>query len=348
MIPQLTNRYTYTIKYSKKKSTDKEWQYLNYGNPISPQGNIIGAFDGEKLIGINTFMLMKYTYNNEYYYGLQSGNSAIDPNYRGKGIFTKMMKYAEDYYSSKNYQFMLGFPNRNSHPAFTKMGWTDAASLHYLILQLNTNEIIKRVFGFNLPKICNIFSGWLNLKSHLFSRKNPSLKLERHEKITPEISGLVSSLSKNSFTFVNDFESLQWKLANPIYIFYTVKEDDRIVAFFIVREHTFASVIGRKAEVIETCYVSDDLKLQKSAYSIFIQELRKKFELILSWNSLNSNTEKKILKSSGYFDVHLRMPYVIKILTKDPEIISILERNDIWSPQEIEINTVIQYVEKYE
>ena len=41
-------------------------------------------------------------------------------------------------------------------------------------------------------------------------------------------------------------------------------------------------------------YVSDELKALKSAHGLFITELRKNFDIIFSWKSLNSKMEKKI------------------------------------------------------
>lgn len=341
----LKEQVTLFNKVFEKKWSVEEWEYINYGNPLSARGNLVGVFDDDKLIGINSFMAMRYQYQGKTYNALQSCNSAVDPNYQGKGLFKRLLTFAVDYYKDSGYDFIMGTPNPNSHPAFQKMGWTDMVDLRYLILQLNSNTLINRILKLHPPRCFNVFSGYLNLKRKLFAKENPRQILERHTKLTPELSGFVSSLSNESFVMDNDYETLKWKLMDPSYIYYTVKENNQVVAFFVVREHPYISITGKTAELIESCYVSDELKVLKSAHGLFITELRKNFDIIFSWKALNSKMEKKILKASGYYDFHIRTPYIVKILTTDSERQKLIQQKNLWNPQEIEFDTVVKFVE---
>ena len=152
----------------EQKWSVEEWEYINYQNPLTcthSGGNVIGAFHDGKLVGLLTCMDMRYTYKGVVYHELQIGNISVHMNYRHQGILTSLVQHAEYIYKSKGYDFLMVFPNRNSYPAFCKMGWIETKETRWLIENLNTNKIIERVFGIHLPKPLNIISGCLNLKS---------------------------------------------------------------------------------------------------------------------------------------------------------------------------------------
>lgn len=117
----------YNRVFEQKWSVD-EWEYINYQNPLTTTtsgGNVIGAFDGNKLIGLLACMDMQYVLNNVHYKALQIGNISVHMDYRHQGILTSLVHFAEEFYKTKGYDFLMVFPNRNSHPAFQKIGWID-------------------------------------------------------------------------------------------------------------------------------------------------------------------------------------------------------------------------------
>lgn len=104
-------------------ATNKTWNYKHYLNPLSPSG-IFGAFDGNKLVGMNAFMPMLYSCDNKEYKVVQSCESAVNPKYRRRGIFSGIITIAEKYYFDNGYDYFIGFPNvENSYGGFLKIGW---------------------------------------------------------------------------------------------------------------------------------------------------------------------------------------------------------------------------------
>lgn len=332
----------------EQKWSVEEWEYINYQNPLTctpSGGNVIGAFHGDKLIGLLTSMDMRYTYKGVIYHALQIGNISVHIDYRHQGILTSLVHYAENIYKSKGYDFLVVFPNRNSYPAFCKMRWLETKETRWLIENLNTNNIIERVFGFRLPKPLNIISGLLSIKSKVTGMRSSEFIIERTQ--SPPF-GLFKDANQNQeyMSMVLEPESATWIFKDPAYLHYVVKDGGgKQIAYYCVHEHPFVSVIGSKAEIVASYYLINDIRVLRKSYCFFIRELRKTFDILLEWNSLNSKREKQIRKSAGYFDVHLRKPHLVKILSDDAEKIATLSDKTIWNPKEIDMNTTVHYVD---
>jgi hypothetical protein len=113
----------------------------------SPQGKtiFIGAYDGEKLIGMNGFMPAIYIKDSLKFKAAQSCESAVHHDYRGQGIFVKLISEGHKVLKKNNYDFVFGYPNNNSLPGFEKVGWKKVGKLYHQSIPLNThNYFFKR------------------------------------------------------------------------------------------------------------------------------------------------------------------------------------------------------------
>lgn len=120
-----------------RHSTRDTWEYKHYKNPFQPSG-IFGAFDGDRLVGMNAFMPMQYTDGNRVYNIVQSCESAVDPEYRRRGIFSGIILTAEKFYMMEGFDYFIGFPNpENSYGGFLKIGWTTEGNIARLSKLLN-------------------------------------------------------------------------------------------------------------------------------------------------------------------------------------------------------------------
>ncbi len=81
---------------------------------------IMGGFINNKIICINVFIRTNFKYKGKILFGYQSGFSATSSAHRGKGIWTKLMKFSEVFLTEKGASFIFGFPNDISYPLFTK------------------------------------------------------------------------------------------------------------------------------------------------------------------------------------------------------------------------------------
>jgi hypothetical protein len=67
-----------------------------YEHPFQKNKSIrIVALDGDKVAGFQSFVYWPYNYGKTTYNSYQSGNSLVHQDYRGKGIFNKLLSFFE-------------------------------------------------------------------------------------------------------------------------------------------------------------------------------------------------------------------------------------------------------------
>ena len=142
----------YNLVFNEDAKLPK-WEKKHYGNPATSQERLYGAFDGDKLVGINGFLEMPYVYKGIEYKLIQSCDTAVDPAYRGQGIFTGIIMNAEEQFTKEGYDAMIGFPNGNSHHGFMKMGWIDMLRTRKLFLPANIPAVIYNMKGKKVGEI---------------------------------------------------------------------------------------------------------------------------------------------------------------------------------------------------
>lgn len=112
----------------------------------------IVAKEGEKVIGFQSFFYWPYTQNGKLFNSYQSGNSLVHPDYRGKGIFQKLLNYLDDHHEALKIDFLVGFPINASIGSLIRNKWTNLFNLQWFIktcnplsifLPLNKNKLIK-------------------------------------------------------------------------------------------------------------------------------------------------------------------------------------------------------------
>lgn len=129
-----------------RHATRDTWEYKHYKNPFQSSG-IFGAFDGERLVGMNAFMPMQYTDGRRIYNIVQSCESAVDPKYRRRGIFSGIILAAEKFYIAQGFDYFIGFPNpENSYGGFLKIGWTNEGNITRMSKLLNPVRAALHMF----------------------------------------------------------------------------------------------------------------------------------------------------------------------------------------------------------
>ena len=103
------------------------WKYLNY-----PGGSSTGAVAvaNDKIVAVVFYLPFNFYNNKKTILAARPVGGCTDPDYRGKGIFKKLMKFCLDSYA-KDYKFLFANPNRFSHPEFLKMGWKEVEGYEY-------------------------------------------------------------------------------------------------------------------------------------------------------------------------------------------------------------------------
>jgi hypothetical protein len=191
--PNESNERTFTWRFEKCK----------IGKPII----VIAKLD-DSVVSFNSWIPWKFKYANKVFTGYQSGESATDKRFRGRGIWSAVLKYIEPIAQYRQADFLFGFPSNMSYRAFFKAGY---------------HSIITNYFRINILDPLLIFK-----KQRVFKTNNvTSISIQDPDKITP----------------VTDMNYEQWRYTENTKE-YSVLEycENSCLAKFIIRKRVWRGV----------------------------------------------------------------------------------------------------------
>ncbi len=172
------------------------------GKPI-----LLCAHYRERIVSFNSWIPWEFLFRGEKFTGYQSGESATHPDFRGKGIFSQILREGEKRARDLKIDFLFGFPSEMSYGAFYRCGYYPIAQYRYSIRPLN----------FLLSR-----GGPESRTAAPAPPAAPRTLLRENEKITP----------------VFDPEYLRWRYLenSKRYVFADFRENN-LEAFFTLREN---------------------------------------------------------------------------------------------------------------
>lgn len=278
-----------------------EWKYLK--NPLNMDGKpfIFCAKYGDKIVGIRSFILTEVLLNNgASFIAGQACDTAVDPEFQGKGIFAQMNQTAIREAKNKGIKLILSFPNFKSQPGNLKMGFKivslfDEAFLFCDFQNLVRNKCRKRLFttGSKLLSIC------LN-KTKLFL-KNSDLKVDHEIKEENCFNNDFEHIWKNEkrLRISRDTAYMNWRfLQRPDkrYHIMTARKNGDLEGYLI-------STISDRWGVNE-CQIVDFQGKEKDIQLKLLNTLVSKFSERVSFFSILAFTEKKLMEKlshSGFY-----------------------------------------------
>lgn len=105
------------------------WNWKHVDNPFG-HSLVLGAFEGEQLIGLRTFMRWRLVdAQGRRWACARAVDTATHPAHQGKGIFSKLTLEGLDYLRADGTDIVFNTPNGKSGPGYRKMGWLAVAPL---------------------------------------------------------------------------------------------------------------------------------------------------------------------------------------------------------------------------
>lgn len=312
---------------------ENRWLIKHYENPLSKYDNVFGAFNGDKLIGINAFMPMEYVRNGKRIQVVQSCESAVDPKYRGCGVFTKIVRVAAHFYCEKGYDAMVGFPNANSFQGFIKMGWTHLLDLDLIRIFCKYAPFVREKLHvptsriFNLPS-CIKFIG-------VRHRTNRRAGLSLCEISLKDYTSL-PRCGKPKFMMAQSEKTLEWKLQNENCHFFSVVSGDEAVAKFMV---VFKSNSPVCSQVISASDLSSDSDTFIAAYSLLLIRLRKSADAVFT-TIPRVERVSKLFKDIG-FKKNGAVAFIVLPISRDKALCEELVKKNTWYPEIFDFDTVM-------
>jgi len=109
-----------------------------YEAPYQQERSIrIVTVDGEKVGGFQSFFYWPLQQDNKTIHALQSGNSLVHPDFRGKGLFAKMLDFIHQPENNIHFDLLIGFPVEVSYNSFIRKNWENPFNLQWYIKPLN-------------------------------------------------------------------------------------------------------------------------------------------------------------------------------------------------------------------
>ena len=79
----------------------------------------------------------------------------MHPDYRGKGIFQKLLSYLDNHQKELNIDFLIGFPIIDSKNSLLRNNWVNLFNLQWYIKLLNPFSVLMPV---NIDKLKRVFN----------------------------------------------------------------------------------------------------------------------------------------------------------------------------------------------
>jgi GNAT superfamily N-acetyltransferase len=89
------------------------------------------ACDGDRLAGLRVLMRWEFVDGGQVVRAVRAVDTATDPDYQGRGIFTRLTLHAID--EQEGVEFVFNTPNDQSRPGYLKMGWEVVGQLPTLV-----------------------------------------------------------------------------------------------------------------------------------------------------------------------------------------------------------------------
>lgn len=321
------------------EATGKTIQVKHFENPAACKSQMHGAYDENKLIGINGFLDMEYVYNGIKLKAIQSCDTAVDPFYRNQGVFTSIIKDKEKQLIAEGYDLIVGYPNFNSYPGFLKMGWIEVTRTSKLFLPVNAQIVIKHMLGINPTKLANIISNLLWWKIKRIANNDNTITVEKKMSVT--LSEYEKCIDKSKIYFMINDEMLKWKLTDMTGHFIISKNKNFIGRIITARTDYKDGM--RRTNLIAYHFDIDDQKEIEIAYAKVLYMLHDKFDIICIWQPQDKIVAEALHKLHFLNNVATKQgsPFIIKILTKDPEKLDIINNKSLWNPCQIETDTMV-------
>lgn len=289
------------------------WIKKHYENPLG-DSLVFGAYYEGKLVGMNSYMPVEYVYEGEVIPMLQSCESGVLPEYQGKGIWSKVVKYAVNYvFRNTKYQAVIGFPNYiNSYPGFKKMGWETLFDMNNYVLVNNPKEFSRNLF--KGKKALQIIGRLIFIqRTGVWLLGCGYNKYEINECV---LDDLIWDDNQNVLSVTHSDELLEWKKSYKNIKTVAIKADGKTIATGI---YSFGEYDGAQIIKLEKCVLCEtsSISLQK-AVALICKYLAQKYPhiaFIRVW-TLQKSALESAMKRLLFLKSSHPNPFIIKQDTK--------------------------------
>lgn len=294
-----------------------DWQYKNL-----PTGKsyVYAAWDAEKIIGYYHIPVYRYLIDGEEKLIGNIQDVAVNPNYRGMGLFRKLAEFANEDLDNTEVDLIYTFPNDKSIRTFLKYNkFSTVSAVPTYLRPISSGGILSsKIKLFGLEKLAGWFvDGFINLLSKNIKLNNASI--EKIEEITDEVEAVFSEFSKPYRNhLIRDKAWLDWRYLKSVrgkHHILGVREAGKLTAVLALKEDEmlgnpallimdFAHLEGKQSSLI---YLIDKVREKK-----VLKEVKSNLLFISSITPLLPE-----LKKIGFYQIPQKVnPRVLNLLAR--------------------------------
>lgn len=237
------------------KFTTERFNWLHHLNPLAPS-DIALVVDGENIAGFYGALKKPAVIDGREYVLARDIDPVVDPKYRGKGLFGKMLDFALENFT--DIDLFYNFANKASAPGFLKRGWQSIGPLRDYVSQTGYVSLLSRQFPLYLASCLRRKKGSNGIVNEIYAEA-----LEE---------GLAPAYPEGKIWAKRDMAFLRWRyLMNPMktYNFYVLTDKDITKSICITR------LIEEKRHLLIIDYVH--LKGDDEGLSPFLSFFKQKY-----------------------------------------------------------------------
>jgi hypothetical protein len=244
----------------------------------------IVAVDGERVAGFQSFFYWPVVMEGNEVCSYQSGNSLVHPDYRGKGLFGKMLNYIHEPDSGFHADLLIGFPVEASYNSFMRNGWKNPFNLLWYIKPMNP--------------VLSLFSSPENQLRKMMGSRQPD--------------GFIADASLVYVSQRADFDRYRFGYETGDFYRFTFEREGKR-AFFEMKAQRRKRII-RELVVGKFLTTHADEEFMRDAIRSLIREVKRcaNFTLISFAVNDNSPTFKNVLNDLGLRPIEKKIYFIAK------------------------------------
>lgn len=102
------------------------------------------ALDGERVVGSQTWCSWPYLLDGRRLNSYQSGSSLVDPDYRSRGIFSRLLNRVDDFRKQRQMEFLLVIPNAAAVGSYRRLQWHNLVNQRWYVKLVSPLSLIRR------------------------------------------------------------------------------------------------------------------------------------------------------------------------------------------------------------
>jgi GNAT superfamily N-acetyltransferase len=209
---------------SSKSITYWNWKHLD--NPFGTS-KILLAEENSEIIGVRPFMQWHWAYNGDVYRSLRAVDTAIHPDFQGKGIFKKLTMALLEESRAEGFHFIFNTPNKQSMPGYLKMGWK------------NLGKIPIRIYPVAPYRwVSNKLTSWVGGSNHTIEMPQNACWDDLDSQWDDKLGSLLE-IKQNTIVPVVPKGYLKWRYGQCPVQSYSYIQDENFLIVFYPKVHSF-------------------------------------------------------------------------------------------------------------